>query len=245
MVNLLYTEFLKLKRSKMFLVSIFGAAAAPFMCFIGYYVYIQNHHPGSTVEFNKLFSQTNLYIILMLGILLYGVITSYVFNREYMENTLKNLLTIPVSRISFIMSKLLILLIWIMTLTIVAWLLTLIFGLIGPFEGLSAKVLTESFKQYIIGGGLLFLLSTPTVLVTLLFKNYVPTIVFTSVITMINLAIWDTQYSVLYPWSAGFRILENNFLQEYPPQYSYISIIATSIIGFTAIIIYFKKVDIH
>src|SRR5699024_12734526 len=108
------------------------------------------------------------------------------FNREYVENTIKNILTIPASRVSFIMSKTLLLFMWIMMLTMIAWFPTLFLGLLTQFDGLDISLLVESFKEFSIGGVLLFILSTPIILVTLVMKNYVPTIIFTVVITLIN-----------------------------------------------------------
>ncbi|MCE5173226.1 ABC transporter permease [Paenibacillus profundus] len=228
----------------MFMVSLIGAAAAPLMVFIGYLDY-KAKKPDMPVLFSEAFSQTNLYVLLLIGTLLYGVITAYLFNREYVEDTLKNLLTIPVSKISFIASKLVLLFIWILVLTLVAWGLTFILGWIGQYEGLSAGVLLQSLKQFLIGGSLLFLLSTPTIFVTFLFKNYVPTIIFTAVITMGNVALANREYKALYPWSAVHLIADNGFVPEYPPLYSYAAIIATAIIGLIATIVYFKKADIH
>ncbi len=244
MINLLYTEFLKLKRSQMLLISMLGATTAPFVCFIAY-LNMKSKKPGVPVLFNEVFSETNLYVVLLTGVTLYGVIATYLFNREYTENTLKNLLTIPVSRTSFFMSKLILLLIWILLLTVVAWGLTLIFGLIGQFEGLSLTVLIKAFKEYIVGGIFLFLLTTPTILVTLLFKNYVPSLVFTIAITMVNVLIGNSEYRVLYPWSAVLVIANKDFFPEYLPVYSYISIFTTSLLGFIVAIIHFKKEEIH
>ncbi|MBN3522668.1 ABC transporter permease [Paenibacillus apiarius] len=244
MINLVYTELLKLKRAKMFMVSLIGAAAAPLMVFIGYLDY-RSKKPGMPVLFSEAFSQTNLYVLLLIGTLLYGVITAYLFNREHVEDTLKNLLTIPISRTSLIVSKLVLLFIWIMILTLTAWGLTFILGLLAQYEGLNAAVLLQSLKQFFIGGSLLFMLSTPTMFVTFLFKNYVPTIIFTAVITMGNVALANREYKAIYPWSAVHVITDNGFVPEYPPIYSYAAIIATAIIGLIATIVYFKKEDIH
>lgn len=244
MVNLVYAELLKLKRAKMFLVSLIGAAAAPIMIFIGF-LDMKAKRPDEPALFSEAFSEVNLYVLLLIGTLLYGVITAYLYHREYAEDTLKNLLTIPVSRVSLIVSKLILLFLWILTLTFVAWGLTLFFGLIGQFEGLSSTVLLESLKQFMLGGCLLFLLSTPTIFVTFLFKNYVPTIIFTSMITMANVALANREYKVLFPWSAAHTIVTNGFVPEFPPYYSYMAILITSIVGLAATIIYFKKADIQ
>lgn len=244
MVNLLYTEFLKVKGAKMILISTIGATVTPLMCFLAY-LGMKSKKPDEIIRFDEYFSQTSMYIVLLIGVLLYGVITAYIFEREYIENTLKTILTIPVSRTNFILSKFIILFIWIMALTFIAFILTFIFGLIGQFEGLSSTVLVDALKQYFIGGSLLFLLTSPVVFVAVLFKNFVPTIVFTICITMVSILIANSEYRVLYPWSAVETIAKKMFLPEYPPEYSYISIFVTSIIGFVATMIYFKKVDIN
>ncbi|MDU5144236.1 MAG: ABC transporter permease [Paenibacillus dendritiformis] len=244
MVNLVCAELLKLKRAKMFMVSLIGAAAAPIMVFIGYLDYMAKK-PGMPVLFSDAWSETNLYTTLLIGTLLYGVITAYLFNREYAEDTLKNLLTIPVSRTGLIASKLVLLFLWIMVLTFTSWGLTFIFGLLGQFEGLTAGVVLHSLKKFFIGGSLLFLLSTPTMFVSFLFKNYVPTIIFTAVITMGNVALANREYKAIFPWSAVHVIAENGFVPAYPPLYSYAVIIAAAVIGLMAAIVYFNKSDIH
>src|SRR5699024_7025458 len=139
-----------------------------------------------STPFKELFYNVNVYTVLILGAPLYGVVTTYLFNREYVENTIKNIVTIPVSRISCIMSRTHLLSTWSMMLAVRAWFLTVFLGLLTQFDGLDISLLVESFKEFSIGGVLLFILSTPIILVTLVMKNYVPTIIFTVVITLIN-----------------------------------------------------------
>lgn len=245
LVNLLYTELLKLKRSKMFFISILGSVVAPFMVVVASYVHMRTEDPAQLITFSEIFSDTNLYTVLIIGVPLYGVITAYLFSREYMEDTLKNLLTIPVSRINFIMSKLIILLMWIMLLTLVAWGLTLLLGILGQFQGLSTPLIVEYLGRFITGGVLVFILSTPIVLVAVVMKNYVPTIILTIVITLINVMSGNSEHRALFPWAAAGDIANGTLLPTYPAEISYTTIFATSIIGFIATIVYFKKVDIH
>jgi len=130
-------------------------------------------------------------------------------------------------------------------LTVTAWGITLVLGLLTQFNGINISVLTESLKQFIIGGLLLFILSSPIILLTLVMKNYVPTIIFTVVITLINVMGGNSEHRALFPWAEAGDIANNTLLPTYPPEYSYIGIAATALIGFTAMILYFKKVDIH
>ncbi|WP_179866030.1 ABC transporter permease, partial [Bacillus pseudomycoides] len=82
MVNLLYTELLKLKRSYMLLISIMGAAVAPFMVVVASYISIKTKHPTPTIVFEQLFNEVTLYTVVVIGVPLFGVITAYLFNRE-------------------------------------------------------------------------------------------------------------------------------------------------------------------
>ncbi|GEN85955.1 ABC transporter permease [Oceanobacillus sp. FSL W8-0428] len=239
MADLLFTELLKLKRSSMFLISILGAAVAPFVVVIATFI----HEPAT--PFEDLFYNVNLYTVLIIGVPLYGVVTTYLFNREYAENTLKNLLTIPVSRMSFIISKMLLLFMWIMMLSIIAWVLTLTLGLLTQFDGLDTSLLLDSLKQFSTGGLLLFVLSTPIILVTLVLKNYVPTIIFTVVITLINVMAGNSEHRGLFPWAAAGDISNHTLPSTYPAEYSNIIIAATAIIGLISMLVYFKKTDIH
>src|SRR5699024_12574941 len=99
----------------MFLLSIAGAAVAPLVVVVATYV----NEPYT--PFKELFYNVNLYTVLIIGALIYGVVTTYLFNREYVDNTKKNILTIPVSRVSFNMSKTLLLSMCIMMLTMIAF----------------------------------------------------------------------------------------------------------------------------
>ncbi|MCZ8520903.1 MULTISPECIES: ABC transporter permease [Paenibacillus] len=243
MVELLYTELLKLKRAGMIPVSLVGAAAAPVMMFLGA-LDMKARRPGEPVTFSQMFEETNLYVLLLIGTLLYGVITAYLFHREYAEDTLKNLLTVPVPRGNLMVSKLILLFFWIMVLTLTAWGLTLLAGLLAGAEGLHEEVLLRSLKQYAAGGSLLFLLSTPTMFVTLLFRNYVPTIIFTSVVTMGNVALANREYKALFPWSAVHVIASGGEAGAYPISSSYLAIVLTSLAGFLAALVYFKREDI-
>src|SRR5699024_1219384 len=114
----------------MFLLSIAGAAVAPLVVVVATYV----NEPST--PFKEVFYNVNLYTVLIIGDLIYGVVITYLINLEYVENTIKNILAIPVSRVIFIMSKTLLLFICIIMLTMIAWFLTLFLCLLTYFDGL-------------------------------------------------------------------------------------------------------------
>lgn len=243
--NLLYTEFLKLKRSKMLLISLLGAAVAPILIVVASYLHMKTKQPTEPILFAELFFQVNLYTILIIGVPLYGVVTGYLFIREFLEDTIKNLLTIPVSRFSLLVSKAFILLAWILLLTTFSWVLTLGLGYLAQFDGLTKSLILRSLKQFLLGGILLFILSSPIIFLALYMKNYVPTIICTIIITLINVMGGNSEHRGLFPWAAAGDIANNTLLTTYPPEYSYAVIAIASITGFIATIFYFNRVDIH
>lgn len=215
------------------------------MVVVATFIHIKTKDPNAVVLFEKLFFETNLYTTLLIGVPLYGVVTSYLFNREYVEDTLKNLLTIPVSRTSYMVSKMQLLFMLIILLSLLSWCLTLLLGTALQFDGLSPSLILDSLRKSLAAGALLSILSTPVILITILMKNYVPTIVLTLVITLINVMGANSEYKGLFPWSAAFDIANGTLPDAYPAAYSYLAIGATTIIGFIAVFAYFRKADIH
>src|SRR5699024_5210319 len=138
------------------------------------------------------------------------------------------ILRISLCSIGLMMSTMLLLFIWMMMLTLIAWTLTLVLGMLTKFDGLSISLVMESLSQFSIGGMFLFILSTPIILVTLVMKNYVQTIIFTVVITLINVMGGNSEHRALFPWAAAGDIANNTLPLTYPPEYSYIAITATA-----------------
>ena len=120
MLNLLYCEILKLKKSKIVFISFLGVLATPFMIFIEA---IQSYfkYPDRIISLDTIFNNSTIYIMLLTNMMIYVVITAYLFSREYSEGTLKTILPIPIKRRRLITSKFLMLLLWILALTIFTW----------------------------------------------------------------------------------------------------------------------------
>ncbi|MFZ5969852.1 MAG: ABC transporter permease [Bacillota bacterium] len=247
MINLLYTEIFKLKRSKLFFVSFLGATVVPIMMFF-MFISMRARNPENILTFDQYFKQTDMFTLLLIGTLLFGLLATYIFNREYQEETLKNLLTIPVGRKSLIVSKLIIILGVILSLSLFSYVTSLLLGFLGHFEGLTIGVLLKWLKGYLFSGTLLFLLTPSVILITILFKNYIPTIGFTIVVSVIGIILINSDYSLVFPWTAPAMIAHFD-LVESPAKFtiihSWISLILTFLIPLTAAFLYFEKTDIH
>jgi ABC-2 type transport system permease protein len=88
----------------------------------------------------------NNYLALLLqgvsaiGLIGFGFITSWVFGREYSENTLKDILALPVSRSSIVVSKLLTVVLWSILLSCIFVVFSIVFGYLYGIPGWSGEV---------------------------------------------------------------------------------------------------------
>ena len=194
MFTFIEMEFLKLKRSRIFLLSLLGAVLPPLLMFIA----VTAFDEGRTFE--ALFTNVNMYMSAMFAVLIFAIIISYLFGREYNEHTLKTMLTIPVSRAKFLASKYVMFLVWIVILTGVTSLSTLIFGFAAGLEGFSINLYLNSFAQLLYANVLLFLTFSPFVFISLFITNMVPAMVGGAGLSLVNLMVYGQNWAPFVPW---------------------------------------------
>ena len=239
MLTFIEMEFLKLKRSKIFLLSLMGAILPPLLMFIA----VTSFEEGQSFE--ALFSNVNMYMSAMFAVLIFAIIISYLFGREYNEHTLKTMLTIPISRGKFLMSKYVMFLVWIVILTVVTSISTLIFGFAAGLEGFTLKLFADSFAQLLYSNVLLFLTFSPFVFLSLFITNMVPAMVGGAALSLVNLMVYGQNWAPFVPWVCPYLIASGE-IAEYSAGIgvSYTVILATFVIGLAISYIYFTKKDV-
>ena len=200
MLTFIEMEFLKLKRSKIFLLSLLGAILPPLLMFIA----VTSFDEGQTFE--ALFTNVNMYMSAMFAVLIFTIIISYLFGREYNEHTLKTMLTIPVSRTKFLISKYVMFLVWIVILTVVTSMSTVAFGFVAGLDGFSIGLAANSFAQLLYANVLLFLTFSPFVFVSLFITNMVPAMVGGAGLALVNLMVYGQNWAPFVPWVCPYLI---------------------------------------
>ena len=239
MLTFIEMEFLKLKRSNIFLLSLMGAILPPFLMFIAVFAFDE----GNTFEL--LFNNVNMYMSALFAVLLFAIMISYLFGREYNEHTLKTMLTIPVSRGNFLLSKYVMFLVWILILTVVTILSTLVFGFIAGLEGFSLKLFIDSFIQLLFANVLLFLTFSPFVFLSLVITNMVPAMVGGAGLTLVNMLIYGQTWAPYVPWVCPYLIASGEIAgYNASISLSYGIILATFAIGLIISYIYFTRTDV-
>lgn len=239
MLTFIEMEFLKLKRSRIFLLSLMGAVLPPLLMFIA----VTAFDEGRTFE--ALFTNVNMYMSAMFAVLIFAIIISYLFGREYNEHTLKTMLTIPVSRTKFLASKYVMFLVWIVILTVVTSLSTLVLGFAAGLEGFSIMLFAKSFAELLYANVLLFLTFSPFVFISLLITNMVPAMVGGAGLALVNLMVYGQDWAPFVPWVSPYLIASGE-IAEYTTSISvsYGIILATFLIGIVISYIYFTRTDV-
>ncbi|ADC47563.1 ABC transporter permease protein [Methanobrevibacter ruminantium M1] len=239
MLTFIQMEFLKLKRSKIFLLSVLMAVLPALLMYIATFAF------DEVQAFDALFTNVNMYMSVLFAVLIFAIIMAYLFGREYNEHTLKMMLTIPISRGKFLMSKYLMFLIWILILTVITSLSTMIFGFAAGLSGFTVNLLINSFAQLLFANLLLFLTFSPFVFISLFVTNMVPAMVGGASLTLVNMLVYGQTWAPYVPWVCPYLIASGE-IAEYGINMllPYGLVFATFIVGIVISYLYFTKKDV-
>lgn len=248
MLNLVYCEFLKLKRSKIVIFSVLGILTTPGMMLLEA---LQTHfeHPEQMISLSDIYDSSLLYVMLLMNMLVYVAIAAYLFSREYTEKTLKMILPVPVSRFELISGKFLMLLIWTFALTFVTWAAIFIFmavyhGIIGLDE-FSLQTAGAWLIKFLFGSVLMFLTLSPFTYIAEKTKGFVVPVIVSAAVVMVSAALCNQKLGAIYPWTASlFLVKEKIQWTGYPLPLAIGMIGSVSLSGFIATYWYFEKEDL-
>ena len=253
----LWAESLKIRKSKVFWLSMVFFVFVSFM--MGLVMFVQKH-PEITEKIGLIGTKANMlrfgepnwqnYFILLLqgisaiGLIGSGFVTSWVFGREYSENTLKDILALPVSRSSIVISKIIVSIIWSIILALVFMLGSVFFGYISGISGMTGEVFSQFVSKFTMISLLTILLCTPVAFFASFSKGFllpIGIIILTMIMANFSGLVGLGPY---FPWSipgllsvpvvAGGADLR---------MASYIILFLTSIIGFAGTLAWWRYAD--
>lgn len=249
MPELIYCEFLKLKHSRMLGISMLGVMVTPVMMLAEA---LQTHaqHPEVSVTLADMFHNSLLYTMLLINMMIFAVLSAYLFSREYAEESLKTILPIPVSRSLFLLAKFIVLYVWTAVLTGITWagifLLSGLYHLIIGMDGFSFGVAGKWFLLFETGNILLSAVLSPFAFLAEKTKGLMVPMIAASVVMMGNAALSNQNMGALYPWTAVYFWVGGKLEQTgYPVWLSAVLILAVSLTGFAAAVIYFEQEDVN
>ena len=174
------------------------------------------------------------------GFLLFILIISWMFGREFTDGTLKDLLAVPVQRSSILLAKFIVVAIWSAVLTMVILIVGLVMGVIIKLPGGSISVISQGSALGVITACLVIAVVMPFALFASVGRGYLLPIgvaILTLMITNLEaLAGWGEYF----PWAVPGLYAQGK--SSLPP-ISYGIVFLTGLAGMIATYLWWKFAD--
>lgn len=178
------------------------------------------------------------------GALVFAIVTAWVFGREFSDHTAKELLALPTSREVIIAAKFIVIAAWTTLLSLFIFLLGLVVGFLVDIPGWSTGLLQSAFGDA-MGSALLTIALLPFVaLLASVGRGYLPSFGWTLLSVFLAQIAAATGWGDWFPWSvpalfsgaAGPRA-------DLMGMHSYIIVILASLIGLVATFYWWRNAD--
>jgi ABC-2 type transport system permease protein len=179
----LYVEMSKALKSKMFWGTIIFFAFIAFM--LGFLMLVAKHPEiagNSAILSTKAsfmgkaewsgFLGLMLQMALTLGLVGPAIVTIWVFGREYSDRVIKDLLSLPVSRLNIVLAKFVISFMWSLLLMIILFVCGILSGLVVHLDGWKSELLLKNLGVFSASSFLTILLFPVISLVTCISRGY-------------------------------------------------------------------------
>lgn len=244
-INFLKSEFLKLKGSKTFICSLVAAfIPSLFTSFVFLTYAIED--PSFTISFFEMFDQTNIFSLGLISIIVFPMIIAFLFNKEHEEHTLKLIISVPVSKNSYLFGKYLMFLIWTIIFSILSFIGALLCGLIIGANEFSFYICLSFLVRFLFGSILLYLAMSPLIFLLLWLKSTFSILIVSILIMIANILLFNLDNAYLFPWlipailSSTNRLIDISLFTFEP----YLIIFIVFLISFSLSLLYFNKKDI-
>lgn len=252
----LWAEILKARRSKVPLLAAAGFTLAPLMD--GFFMFIMKDPERaremgllsvkaqmamSTADWMTFFSVLSQAIAIG-GVIIFSIVTAWIFGREFSDHTAKDLLALPTSRVSIVTAKLIVVALWVLAVSLWVYLVGLLIGSLVDIPGWTIELAWKSFENVLATAGMTLLLMTPVAFIASMGRGYLPPLGFAVLTIFLAQIIAATGWGDWFPWSvpalfsgaAGPR-------DELIGVHSYILVILAGILGLAATFYWWRNAD--
>jgi ABC-type transport system involved in multi-copper enzyme maturation permease subunit len=247
LVGVLKAEFLKMKGARIPRMCAIGIAGFPILLALPLAVLNKLGATGDIMNGPswKMFAEASLvFIVVFVGPVLLGLVATFLFAREFIEGTARNLFALPVSRTRVIFAKLLVLLCWSVAPPVLAFLVLLPLGSVLRLPGLSWEVLRQAFSSYALSGILIYSTLPLTCLVSMMSRGYIVPLAYT--VLAIGVALLDlgrADYAFGLPYSLPAALIISQDVPHLPTTACLI-LAGTFLAGVALCIVYLSRAQV-
>ncbi|HAN19570.1 MAG: hypothetical protein A2X13_15000 [Bacteroidetes bacterium GWC2_33_15] len=251
----LVTECMKLRRSKIFWITIVFFIFVPLM--MGLLMLVAQHPEigeklGLVGAKAKLFGENNWegyltmlnQLVATIGLIGFGFVTSWVFGREYIDRTITNILCLPVSRTAIVTAKFSIVVLWCLLLVLIILVAGISIGYLIGIPGWSDQLFSQFFSKYILISGLTILLSSPVAFIASYGRGIIAALAFVILMLIMSQFIALVGLGPYFPWAVPGVLSVPEGTEGMELFYgSYLIVIITSLAGFLGTITWWRYAD--
>jgi ABC-2 type transport system permease protein len=213
LISALWSETLKARRSKVPLLAAIGFTLAPLMD--GLFMFIMKDPERArdmgllsvkaqlamtTAEWSTFFSVLTQAIAIGGGIV-FSIVTAWMFGREFSDHTAKDLMALPTSRASIVTAKLIIIAVWVFSVTLWIYLFGLFIGYLVDIPGWTVQLALQSLSDLLVTAGMTLLLMTPVAFIASMGRGYLPPLGWAVLTIFFSQIIAATGWGDWFPWS--------------------------------------------
>ena len=252
----LFAETLKMRRSKVPLISAIGYSMAPLA---GGLFMIILKDPEAARAMGLISAKAQLMVgvadwssflgflaqaVAAGGMVLFSILTIWVFGREFSDHTVKELLALPTSRETIVAAKFTVIVVWSLTMTLLIFGLGLVVGDLLALPGWSTELLNSSFTGILGAAVLTIPLMSFVALLASVGRGYLPPFGWTIFsLVMANLSA-ILGWGDWFPWAIPglFSGAAGPRAEQLGP-HSYIVLILASLIGLAGTFYWWRNAD--
>ena len=252
----LWAEALKARRSKVPLLAAIGFTLAPLMD--GLFMFIMKDPERaremgllsvkaqlamSTAEWATFFSVLSQAIAIG-GVMVFSIVTAWMFGREFSDHTAKELMALPTSREKIVAAKLLVISGWVIAVTLWIFVFGLVIGKLVDIPGWTTQLAWQSFGDALATAGMTLLLMTPVAFIASMGRGYLPPLGWAVLTIFFAQIIAATGWGDWFPWSvpalfSGAAGPRDQLLGAH----SYIIVILAGMAGLVATFYWWRNAD--
>jgi bacitracin transport system permease protein len=245
MKNLIKSEILKLKNSWLLKLSFLVATLVPWLT-LAMTLFSEQAQNAPESMFFLLIRQNHIFLTLLMCNLLFSLMVTNLFFKEFQYGTIVDIISVPVKRTSFIVAKEITMFLWIVAVGMFSYVICIIQGAVFGMEGFTLDTILFGLWRYVVAIVLSFIPVQLIVWVTLLFKNYVVSLAISVVALVGSIVAFNTKDIIfMYPYSIPFVL--TNFKEAIMLNQimtSAITLAVVALICFFGIFVSFNRMDI-
>ncbi len=253
----LWSEMLKVYRSRVFWITILFFVFIPFMMGVIMFVVIHPEFAGklglvgskaAILRFGNVDWQTYLGLLDQMfggvGVFGFGFVASWIFGREYSDRTAKDLLALPVPRSSIVMAKFVVVAIWCIILSVIILLFGIITGAMIHLSGWSSEMAIQHVCIFMFLSLLSLFLCTPPAFFASLGRGYLTPIGFILLTLILAQFVGLVNIAPYFPWAVPLLLIGGGGTEgEQLGFISYLLLIIVSLLGLVGTLAWWRYAD--